>query len=161
MFKTYILDLRASKTGEGIRAVRGGHQSCLAEVVLGLEVAHLRLVWPVHDANGNGEHSVALGLVPNRFVNDIMVLNHLFLDGVGQVLQTQLLLLQIDVAQTAIEENLARVKLEEKTKLGIIDDGVATEVEEGVVKIGEGLLEITEEKVRNTLLEVGDGEIEI
>ena len=58
--KTYALDLGAGEACEGIAAIRRGNQSSLSEVVLGLEVADLGLVWPVDDANRDGKDGVAL-----------------------------------------------------------------------------------------------------
>lgn len=41
----------------------------------------------------------------------------------------------------------------------IINHGVAAEVEEGIVEIGESFLKVAEEEIGNALLKVGDGEI--
>lgn len=57
---TYVLDLRAGKAGKSVRTIRGGNESSLAEVVLGLEVSHLGFIGSVHNSYGNGEDSVAL-----------------------------------------------------------------------------------------------------
>lgn len=57
---TYILDLRASKSGKGVGAIRGRHQSCLAEVIFCLKVPYLCLVGPVDDTNRDREDGVAL-----------------------------------------------------------------------------------------------------
>lgn len=57
---TYVLDFRAGKAGKSVRAIRGGNESSLAEVVLGLEVSHLGFIGSVHNSYGNGEDSVAL-----------------------------------------------------------------------------------------------------
>ena len=57
---TYVLDLRAGKAGKSIRTIRGGNESSLAEIVLGLEVSHLGFVGSVHNSYRDGEDSVAL-----------------------------------------------------------------------------------------------------
>ena len=73
-----------------------------------------------------------------------MVLHHLLLDGVLQILEPGVHLLEVDVAETAVEEDLARVQLEQQAKLRVVDQCVAAEVEEGVVEVGEGLFEVAE-----------------
>jgi hypothetical protein len=70
-----------------------------------------------------------LGLFPDCLINDVVVLDNLLLHGIGQILQTGLLLLQVDVAETSIEQNLTRVKLEEQTKLRIVDHSIASQVQ--------------------------------
>ena len=68
-------------------------------------------------------------------------------------------MLQVDVAQATVEEDFARVELEEEAKLGVVDHGIATEVEEGIVEVCKSLFEVAEEEIGNALLEVGDGEV--
>jgi hypothetical protein len=68
-------------------------------------------------------------------------------------------LLQVDVAQATVEEDFAGVELEEETKLGVVDHGIAAEVEEGIVEVRKSLFEVAEEEIGNALLEVGDGEV--
>lgn len=70
-----------------------------------------------------------LCLLVNGLVDDVVILDDLLLDRVGQVLHTGVLLLQVDVAQAAVEEHLARVELEEKAELGVVDHCVAAKVE--------------------------------
>lgn len=100
-----------------------------------------------------------LGLVPDSLINDIVILNHLLLDGILQVLHASFHLLKVDVAQTTIEENLARIELEKKTQLSIVDQGVATKVEEGVVEVCQCFLKVGQKKVGDSLLEICNGEI--
>ena len=88
-----------------------------------------------------------------------MVLHHLLLDGILQILDASLHLLEVDVAEAPVEQDLARVELEQQTQLRIVDQSVATEVEEGVVEVGEGLFEVAEQEVGDSLLEVGYGEV--
>lgn len=88
-----------------------------------------------------------------------MVLHHLLLDGVLQILHTGFHLLQVDVAETTVEQDLARVELEDQPELPIVDQRVAAEVKKCVVEVRQGLLEITQQKVGNTLLKVSDGEV--
>lgn len=185
---THVSDFGASKACKSIGAVGSCDEPGLAEVVLCLEVADLCLVWPVNDADWDREDCVALHSVlvllaramttrhcaclhrnecepthlcflSNCLVNDVVILHDLLLDGVRQVLHTGVLLLQVDVAQAAVEENFARVQLEEEAELGVIDHCVSAQVEEGVVEIGESLFEVAEEEVGNALLEIGDGKI--
>lgn len=126
-WSTYILDLCASKSGEGVGAVRGSDQPGLAKVVLCLQISDLGFVGPVDNAHGDREDGVALGVavsggrfwkyhssaylcfLPNRLVNDIVILDDLFLDGILQILQTSIFLLKIDVAESPVEEHFARV----------------------------------------------------
>ena len=57
---TCILHFGTSKARKSIGAVGSGDKPRLAEIVLGLEVADLGLVWSVDDTNGNREDGVAL-----------------------------------------------------------------------------------------------------
>lgn len=103
--------------------------------------------------------STYLCFFPNSLVDHVVVLDDLFLDRIAQILHTGFLLLEVDVAQATVEENLARVELEEQAKLGVVDHGVASQVEQRIVEVGQGLFEITQQKVRYTLLEICDREI--
>ena len=174
-----LVQLGAGKAREGIVAVRGSDQPCLAEIVLGSQVAHLGIVWPVDDANGDGEDGVALPgeecqlqsrcggntenaylcLVPNSIINHTVVLDNLLLGGILQILDTSIHLIEVDVAEAPVEQNLARVELEQQTQLRIVDQSVATEVEEGVVEVGKGLFVVLKQEVGNSLLEIGHGEV--
>ena len=144
-----------------------------------MQIPHLGLVWPVDDADGDGEDGVALAReecqlrsgydgntekaylchVLDSIINHIVVLHHLLLDGILQILDASLHLLEVDVAEAPVEQDLARVELEQQTQLRIVDQSVATEVEEGVVEVGEGLFEVAEQEVGDSLLEVGYGEV--
>jgi hypothetical protein len=95
----------------------------------------------------------------NGLVNDVVIWDDLFLCGEGKILQTGIALLQVDVAQTAVEEDLARVELELEAELLVVDVVVAAQVEQRVVEVCEGLLEVAHEEVGDALLEVGDGEV--
>lgn len=88
-----------------------------------------------------------------------MVLNHLLLGGVLQVLHAGLCLLEVDVAQAAVEQHLARIELEQQAQLRVVDQRVAAEVEERVVEVGQSLLEVAEQEVGDAFLEVGHGEV--
>ena len=68
-------------------------------------------------------------------------------------------MLEVDIAEPSVEEDLARVQLEQEAKLGIVDHRVAAKIEERVVEVGQRFLEIAQEEVGDALLEVGDGEI--
>ena len=57
-----------------------------------------------------------------------MVLHHLLLGRICQILHTSFRLLKVDVAETTVEENLARVELEEEAELRIVDDLVAPKI---------------------------------
>jgi hypothetical protein len=50
-----------------------------------------------------------------------VVLHHLLLDGILQILHTRLHLLEVDVAEATVEEDLARVQLEQQTQLRVVD----------------------------------------
>lgn len=100
-----------------------------------------------------------ISFLADGVVNDIVVFDNFFLDGIGQILHTCILLLEVNVAETAIKEYFARIQLEKQTQLRIVDHGIASEVEEGIVEIGQGLFEIAEEKIGNALLEIRDGEV--
>lgn len=100
-----------------------------------------------------------LCLLANGLVNNIVVLDNLFLDSILEILKTSFLLLQVNVAETTVEQNLARIQLEHETQLGVVDHCVTSEVEQGIVEVGEGLFEVAEQEVGDTLLKVGDGEV--
>jgi hypothetical protein len=69
-----------------------------------------------------------LGLFPYCIIDDVVVLDNLLLDGEREILHSGLLLLEIYVTQTAVEENLARVKLEHQTQLSVIDHVVPPQI---------------------------------
>ena len=96
---------------------------------------------------------------PDCLVDDVVVLHHLFLHRELEILQTCILLLEVDVAEAAVEENFTRVELEQEAKLSVIDHGVSSEVEQRVVEICQCLLKVAEQEIRNALLEVCDGEV--
>lgn len=50
-----------------------------------------------------------LGFLSNSFVDDVVVFHDLLFDGIRQILHTSLFLLQIDVAQSSVEQYLTRV----------------------------------------------------
>lgn len=100
-----------------------------------------------------------LGLFTNGLINHIMIGDDLLLCGEIQVLHSSVLLLQIDVAQTTIEEHFAGVELELEAELLIVDVVVSAEVEEGVVEVCEGLFEVAHEEVGYTLLEVSYSQV--
>lgn len=100
-----------------------------------------------------------LGLLADGLVNDIVVLDDLLLHGVREILHTSILLLQVDVAQTAVEQDFTGVELEQKAELGVVDHGVASQVEKCVVEVGESLFKVAEEEIRDTLLEIRNGEV--
>lgn len=88
-----------------------------------------------------------LSFLSNSFVNDVVVFHDLFLDGICQILHTSLFLLQIYVAQSSIEEYFARVELEEETKLGIVNHAVTSQIQQRIVKVGQSLFEIAQQKI--------------
>jgi hypothetical protein len=64
------------------------------------------------------------GLI-DGLINHVVVWHHLLLCSERQVLQTGVSLLQVDVAETTVEEHLARVQLELQAELLVIDVVVA------------------------------------
>lgn len=54
-----------------------------------------------------------IGFLTNSIIDHIVIFNNLLLDCKCQVLHTSLLLLEVDVAETTVEEYFARVELEE------------------------------------------------
>lgn len=88
-----------------------------------------------------------------------MIRCNFLLRRVLEVLHARGHLPQVSVTQAAVEEDLAREEPELQAQLLVIDGGVATQVEQSVIEIGQRLLEITQQKVRHSLLEVGNGEI--
>ena len=88
-----------------------------------------------------------------------MVRNNLLFGSERQILQTSVSLLEIDVAETAVEEDLAGVQLELQAQLFVVDVVVSAQVQKCVVEVGEGLLKVAHEKVGHALLEVCDSEV--
>ena len=88
-----------------------------------------------------------------------MVRHHFLLRSEGQILESSISLLQVDVAKTAVEEHLTGVQLELQAELLVVDVVVAAQVQQRVVEVGKRFLEIAHEEVGHTLLEVCDGEI--
>ena len=107
----------------------------------------------------NSRQNPYLCLLPDGLVNHVVIWDDLLLGGEGQILHSSVLLLEVDVAQTTVEEDLARVQLELQAQLLIVDVVVATEIKKRVVEVGKGLFEIAHEEVGHALLEVGDSEI--
>ena len=103
--------------------------------------------------------SAHLCFLLDGLVNHVVVLDHLLLGRICQILQAGLFLLQVDVAEAAVEQHLARVQLEHEPELLVVDGRVPAQVEEGVVEVGEGLFEVAEQEVGHALLEVCDGEV--
>lgn len=100
-----------------------------------------------------------LCLLSDGLVNDVVIFYHLFLHCVRQILHASILLLKIDVAQTTVEEDLARVELKEQSQLCVVNHCVAAKVEQRVVEVCQCFLEVAQKEVRDTLLEIGDSEI--
>ena len=98
-------------------------------------------------------------MLSNSLVNHVVVGNDLFLRSVDEILQTSVLLLEVNVAQTAVEKHFTRVQLELEAELLVIDVVVTAEVEQGVVKVGQCLLKVTHQKVGDALLEISYGEV--
>lgn len=73
----------------------------------------------IHNAN------TYLCLLLDCFVNDLVLLNLLLQRGELEVLHANILLLEIDVTQPAIEEDGTRVELVLQTQLIVIDPSVA------------------------------------
>ena len=100
-----------------------------------------------------------LCILVDGLVNYIVVRNHLLLRSEGQILQTRIPLLQVDVAETTVERDLAGIQLEFQAKLFVVDVVVAAQVQERVVEVGQRFLEVAHEEVGHALLEVCDGEV--
>ena len=97
--------------------------------------------------------------LPNGLVDDIVVGNHLLLGGKGQILETSLSLLQVDVAETTVEQHLTGVQLKLQAQLLVVDVVVSAQVQQCVVEVGEGLFKVAHEEVGDTLLEVCNCEV--
>ena len=82
-----------------------------------------------------------------------------FLSSVGQVIHARLDFLQVDIAQPAVEKDFARVELVFEAELLVVDRRIASQVQQCIVEVGEGLFEVTDEKVRYSLLEVRYGKV--
>ena len=88
-----------------------------------------------------------------------MIRHDLFLRSVLQVLQASFFLLQIDVAETPIEQRLTRIKFEFQAQLVVVDVVVSSEVQERVVEVCQGLLKVSHQEVRDALLKVCHSEV--
>ena len=109
--------------------------------------------------NLHAEHYVSLGLFPDRFVDHVMIRGHFLFPCECEILKTGIFLLKVHVAEATVEEDLAGVKLELEAQLLIIDVGVSSQVQQGVIEICQRLLKVTHEEVGDTLLEVCNCEV--
>lgn len=76
-----------------------------------------------------------LCFLPNCLIDDIVILDNLFLDGEREILHSSFLLLEVYITETTIEKNLARIELEHETELCIVDHVVPSQVQQRVVEI--------------------------
>ena len=88
-----------------------------------------------------------------------MIRRHLFPRGKLEILKTRSNLLEVDIAKPPIEEYLAGKQPELEAQLLVVNRGVAPQIEQGVIEVGQGLFEIAQQEVRYAFLEVGNGEI--
>lgn len=88
-----------------------------------------------------------------------MVRSNLLFDSILEVLHSGAHLLQVDVAKATVEQDFARIQSEFQAQLLIINVRVATQVQERIIEVGEGFLEIANQKVRNSLLEIRDSKV--
>lgn len=88
-----------------------------------------------------------LCLLTNRLIDNVVVLYNLLLDSVRQILHTSIFLLQVDVAETSVEEHLARIEFEEQAQLCVVDHGVSSQVEKSVIEVGQCLFEVAEQEI--------------
>jgi hypothetical protein len=95
-------------------------------------------------------------LLPNSIVDNLMVRRHLLLHRIIEILHACCILLQVHIAQSAIEKDFARVQPKFKAQLFIVNVGISSQVEQGVVEIGQSFLKVANEEVRYSLLEVCD-----
>lgn len=56
-------------------------------------------------------------------------------------------MLQIHITQAAVEEDFTGIELELEAQLLIVDIGVSSKVKEGVVEIGQGFFEVTDQEI--------------
>lgn len=125
---SYIFDLGAGEASKSVGTVRCCDKTSLAKVIFRLQIPHLGLVRSVYNADRDREDSVtlvlkALAYVVNAaraceaylcffsdsLIDDVVILDNLFFHGVRQILQTCVLLLQVDIAKTAVKQYFARV----------------------------------------------------
>lgn len=95
----------------------------------------------------------------NCIVNHIMVWRHFLLRGEFQILKTRACLVQIDIAESPVEEDFAREQPELEPQLVVVDGCVAAQIQQSVVEISQRLFEIPQQEVRHAFLEVRNGEI--
>ena len=95
-----------------------------------------------------------LCLFSDGFVDYLMIGSNLFFHGVIQICHAGFCLLQIDVAQSSIEQDFTGEELEFKPQLIIVDEGIASQVEESVVEVCQCFLEVTNKEIGDTLLEI-------
>lgn len=88
-----------------------------------------------------------------------MVWGDLLFDRIAKISHASLLLLQVNVAQPAVEQHFTRKEFELQAELLVVDVGIPSQIQQRIIEVCQGLLEVTEEKIRDTLLEVGNGEV--
>lgn len=92
-------------------------------------------------------------------VDHIMIWSHLFLLCITEIFHSQLFLLKVHVTETTVEKNFAGVEFELQAQLLIVDVGVSSEVQKGVVEVGQSLFEVADEEIRDALLEICHSQI--
>lgn len=93
-------------------------------------------------------------MLTNSLINDFMVRCDLLIDSILKVLHAGFILFKVDIAETAIEEDFARVQPELQTQLFIVNIGIPAQIKQCVVEIGQGFFEVAEQEVGDALLEI-------
>ena len=87
--------------------VCGSYQTRPAEIVSGLEILHFGGAWSVYQTNSHAENSEFFRILLDCLVNHVMLRGLFLLRRVSQIHHSDILLFQIDIAKTSIEEDLA------------------------------------------------------
>lgn len=82
-----------------------------------------------------------------------------FLCRIGQIVHARLRLLQVDIAQSSVEEDFARVELVLQAQLLVVDGRVASKIEQRIVEVGERFFKVADKEIGHSLLEVRYGEV--
>jgi hypothetical protein len=72
-----------------------------------------------------------------------MIGRHLLLLRKLKVFHSRSILLQVNVAQTPVEQHLAGVQFELQSQLLVVDVTISPKIEESIIEICEGLFKVT------------------
>ena len=99
---------------------------------------------------------VHLCFLLDRLVNDIVLPGGFSRTRGPQILHAKMLLLQVDITQSAVEDRFAEMQFILEPKLGIVNGIVATKTCDGIIEISQCFFKFSKKEVRHSALKVRD-----